>query len=190
MRALFGYLWARRFGSGKKIIRPSLVLCAVLYMTSCHIGHAAQPSHFEQVIGNAALCQDAIDPAWFSEYLTRFFRKPYKTWGGADWWRLRDTYLFTLQVEESFVNTDRTRPDFIGVVFRARLADVKDAITKNRGTRFIVLKRIPASPAAVKRGEDIVWRSTLGAHLYAYGPKKTKLVCVKYRVGKTLGELP
>lgn len=143
---------------------------------------AAQPSHFEQVIGTAALCQDAMDPAWFNEYMTRFFQKAYRNEGGAWWYRTRDVTLLGLPVEEVFVSNEATRPNFIGVVFRARLADARQALLERTGQRWLEYRRLPGDVAARRQGLDIVWRSALGAHLYAYGRNKTKLVCVRYRV--------
>lgn len=126
------------------------------------------PTHFEQVIGGALLCRDEIDPAYFMDYLSRFFKAPYKTEGGAYWFKPEPKQtLFGLQLQEVFVSTGDSRYAFLGVVFNEKLADARRKLLENQGVAFMPF------------GDAL--RSPPGAFLIEYNRTRTKLYCVKYR---------
>ena len=75
----------------------------------------AMPTTFGPVVGNALLCVDDIDPAYFRRYLTDFLQPPYKTEGAAYWFKA-DTTLLGVKISDVFVSTEKTRYAFIGAV--------------------------------------------------------------------------
>jgi hypothetical protein len=131
---------------------------------------AAVPTTFEPVIGGALLCRDAIDPVYFKDYLTQYFKKPYKVEGGAYWFKPQPKQqLFGLELVDMFVSLENSRYAFLGVVFKEKLADARKKLLEGKGLAF--------APYA---GETVL-RSALGAFLIEYNKTQTKLYCVKYR---------
>ncbi|MBZ0091664.1 MAG: hypothetical protein K8F27_05520 [Sulfuricellaceae bacterium] len=132
----------------------------------------AAPSTFVPVVGNALLCNDHIDPVFFRDYLSTYFKPPYKTEGGAYWFKPEGARLFGSEVEDIFVSDESVAVDFLGVVINERLPAVRQQILDTKGVVF--------SPDT---GETSL-RSPAGSFLIDYGGSKTKLFCVKYRVSR------
>jgi hypothetical protein len=130
------------------------------------------PSNFEPIIGNALLCQDEINSLFFQDYLTRHFKSPYKTEGGGLWYKPDGTLLFGSEVEQIFVSTGGDQVEFLGVIFNAQISEVKQKLYQNKGVQFFL------DPS------EKLMRSTMGSFLMEYTLTKTKLFCVKYRVGR------
>lgn len=128
------------------------------------------PTTLEPVIGGALLCNDQIDPVFFRDYLSTYFKPPYKTEGGAYWFKPDGARLFDSEVEDIFVSDESAAVDFLGVVINERLPAVRQRILDAKGVVF--------SPDS---GETTL-RSPAGSFLIDYGGSKTKLFCLKYRV--------
>ncbi len=143
---------------------------ALLLALAAPLPAAAAPSTLEPVIGHALLCFDHIEPTYFQEYLTTHFKPPVRTEGGAYWYKPDGVRLFNLEVSEFFVSTGADGVDFLGTVFNAPLAEARRAIRETKGISFYPDEqgRVPRAPP--------------GSHLLDYGPDKSKLFCVKYRV--------
>lgn len=132
----------------------------------------AIPSTFEPVVGNAVLCHDHIDSSYFQSYLTTHFKAPYKTEGGAYWHKLDGVQLFGIEVAEIFVSTGADQVEFLGVVLNAPITEARQKLLSNQGIFFF------PDP------DDKTLRSSNGSHLIEFQRTKTKLFCVKYRVGR------
>ncbi|HCA26384.1 MAG TPA: hypothetical protein DEP05_01835 [Betaproteobacteria bacterium] len=130
---------------------------------------AATPTTFETVVGNALLCLDRIDPAYFKTYLTTYFKPPVRTEGDAYWFRPESIGLYGMEVNEIFVSTESSPIDFLGVILNEKLAQARQKIFAATGIRYLPGK----NPA--------VLRSPAGGFLMQYATLKTKLVCVIYR---------
>ena len=130
----------------------------------------AAPTTFEPVIGSALMCNDQIDPVYFKDYLTRFFKAPYKTEGEAYWFKPEPSQkLYDLELTDIYVSTESSRYAFLGVVFKEKLDDAKKKMLEIRNTAFL-----PFSG-------DTSLRSAQGSFLIEYDKTKTKLYCVKHR---------
>lgn len=131
----------------------------------------AMPTTFGPVVGNALLCVDDIDPAYFRRYLTDFLQPPYKTEGAAYWFKA-DTTLLGVKISDVFVSTEKTRYAFIGAVMKDSLAAARDKIQQFTGVRF------------QPEGDDATLRSPAGTYLISYGKDRSKIFCVKRRVDR------
>lgn len=131
---------------------------------------AAAPTTFEPVIGNALLCRDQIDPAYFKDYLIRFFKNPYKTEGEAYWFKPDSGQkLYGMALEDIFVSTEGGRYAFLGVVLKEELSSARKKMLEAKGAAYL-----PFS------GETVL-RSAQGGFLTEYGATQSKLYCVKNR---------
>ncbi|MDD5241407.1 MAG: hypothetical protein PHG47_06765 [Sulfuricella sp.] len=130
----------------------------------------AAPTTFEPVIGNALLCRDHIDPDYFKDYLTRFYKFPYKTEGEAYWFKLDpDQKIFDMVMTDIFVSTEDSRYLFLGVIFRETLDSARKKMLEMEGIEYL-----PFS------GNKVL-RSAQGSFLVEYDNNQTKLYCVKHR---------
>lgn len=149
------------------MIRTFLILLLGLFPAVAN----AAPTTFEPVIGSALLCHDQIDPAYFKDYLIRFFKNPYKTEGEAYWFKPEPNQkLFDMVMTDIYVSTEASRYNFLGVVFREKLPDARKKMLEAKGIDYQ-----PFSG-------DTVLRSAPGSFLIEYDKTQTKLYCVKHRV--------
>jgi hypothetical protein len=140
-----------------------------------HAGVRAAPSTFEAVIGGAVLCRHHVDPAYLTDYLTRFFKAPYKTEGEAHWFRTEPGQrLYFLEITDIFVSTGDSDYVFVGVVVKDKLEAARKVLLEEKGIRFI------------PDGGPGVLRSPEGAFLIGYGAQ-SKLYCAKNRPDRPIG---
>lgn len=131
---------------------------------------AAAPTTFDPVIGRALLCYDQIDPVYFKDYLTRFYKNPYKTEGEAYWFKPdSEQRLYDLTLADIFVSTEDSRYAFLGVVFKENLTAARKKMQDLKGINFL-----PFS------GETVL-RSAQGSFLLEYNNTQSKLYCLKHR---------
>lgn len=96
---------------------------------------APQPS-FGIEIGNALLCLNQLNSKYFFDYLVAAFGPPYKTEGGAYWFRATNVSLWGVQATDFLVNDSNSQADFIGAYFNATPVKLTDAIKSALGIRF------------------------------------------------------
>lgn len=144
-----------------------LILTAVQIFLVCPT--FAAPTTFPQVIGNALLCLDQIDPAYFRQYMTDFFQPAYKIEGEAYWFKA-ETTLFGSRVKEVFVSAENSKFAFLGVVMEDRQESAKNQIEAITGARFFAEQ----NPGML--------RTPPGSFLIQYGSSNSKLFCVKHRI--------
>ena len=77
-----------------------------------------------------------------------------------------------MEVDQIFVSTGADQVNFVGVIFNTPLVEARQRILQHKNTQF--------SP----NPNEKILRSALGSHLMEYGNTKTKLFCIKYRVGQ------
>ena len=129
----------------------------------------AAPTTFPQVIGNALLCYDQIDPEYFKKYMTDFFQPAYKVEGEAYWFKA-ETTLFGSRVKEVFVSVESSKFAFLGIVMEDKQETAKQRIETMTGTRFIPEQNLETL------------RTPPGSFLIQYGRQNSKLFCVKHRI--------
>lgn len=131
----------------------------------------ASPTTFEPVIGNALLCRDQIDPVYFTDYLTRFYKEPYKNEGEAYWFKPdAGQKLYDMVMTDIYVSTEDSRYLFLGVIFREPLDSARKKMLAMKGIEFLPFNG------------DTVLRSAQGSFLIEYDNSQTKLYCVKHRI--------
>ena len=147
------------------------ILASILAIGALALAYpaSAAPTTFPQVIGNALLCLDHIDPAFLKKYMTDFFQPPYKTEGEAYWFKVNNV-LFGEKITDVFVSVESSQFAFLGVVIEDSQNTAKTKIEANTGTRFI-----PEQP-------NTTLRSPIGSFLIQYGATSSKLYCVKQRI--------
>jgi hypothetical protein len=130
----------------------------------------AGPTTFEPEVGSALLCRNQIDPVYFRDYLTRFYKTPYKTEGEAYWFKPDSGQkLFDMVLEDIFVSTEDSRYAFLGVVFKENLTSARKKMLETKGMVYL-----PFS-------SETVLRSVQGSFLIEYNTTQSKLYCVKHR---------
>ncbi|MDC8757430.1 hypothetical protein [Janthinobacterium fluminis] len=130
---------------------------------------AAAPSTFGTIVGNAVLCLDQIDNAYFHAYLSTSFGPAYKREGGAYWFKA-DASLWGAAITDVIVSDDTSALTFVGVVADTTPEKIDEAIVAAAGLHY---KKIDASKYPVREsspGSKIVYFRT-----------KSKVFCAKYK---------
>ncbi|HAT29455.1 MAG TPA: hypothetical protein DCW29_00965 [Janthinobacterium sp.] len=130
---------------------------------------AAPPSTFGTIVGNAVLCLDEVDNAYFYDYLTTAFGPYYKHEGGAFWFKA-DAALWGAPVNDVIVSDDTSALTFLGVVADLAPDKLEEAIVAASGLHF-VKSDASAFPVRESRpGSKIVFFRS-----------KSKVYCAKYK---------
>lgn len=74
---------------------------------------APVPTTFNTTIGNALLCLDTLDPAYFYQYLQTWFGPPYQHAGGGWWFRIPDAKLWAVKITSIMVSDNTASLSFI-----------------------------------------------------------------------------
>ena len=136
----------------------------------CGAVQAAAPSTFGSVVGNAVLCLDQIDNAYFYAYLSTSFGPAYKHEGGAYWFKTEDATLWGAEITDVIVSDDTSALTFLGAVADATPEKLDQSIAAAAGLHH---QRIDASAFPVRAanpGSKIV-----------YFKDKSKVFCAKYK---------
>jgi len=128
------------------------------------------PSTFGDVIGNAVLCRDHIENAYFFSWMTRFFGPAYKHEGGAYWFRTNDATLWGTPVSEVMVSDDTSELGFVAAVAEVPPDELEQAVRKAVGVRHLAADA-SAYPLRV---------SNAGSKI-AYYNTKSKIYCAKFK---------
>ncbi len=151
-------------------LRSKLACCA-LAVACCLPPTAAQaaPSTFGTIFGNALLCIDQVERAYFHEYLSASFGPAYKREGGADWFRV-DARLWGVEVTEAIVSDDSSDLVFVGAVLEATPEELDVAIASAAGVRHIAVDQSAFPVRQARPGSKIVYFNT-----------KSKIYCARYK---------
>jgi hypothetical protein len=145
--------------------------CRALALAGClmHAGVLAAPSTFGTIFGNAALCIDQIDSAYFYDYLSTSFGPPYKREGGAYWFRA-DARLWGLEVADVIVSDDSSDLVFVAAVLEATPEELDLAISRAAGVRHIAVDQSAFPVRQARPGSKIVYFNT-----------RSKIYCLRYK---------
>jgi hypothetical protein len=145
-------------------MRAVLSACAVL---AAGPAQAAPSATFGIEVGNALLCLNQLNSKYFYDYLTVAFGPPYKTEGGAYWFKASGS-IWGVQVTDVLVNDGSSQADFIGAYFKTTPAKLGDAVTAATGIRFSLEDTTTYSPRHSQAGSMIV-----------YNDNDAKMYCAK-----------
>jgi hypothetical protein len=132
-------------------------------------GALAAPSTFGTIFGNAVLCLDHTDSAYFYDYLKTSFGPSYKHEGGAYWFRA-DARLWGVDVTDLIVSDDSSELVFVAAVLEATPEELDQAITALAGVRHR-----PVDPSAFP-----VRQSRPGSKI-VYFKTRSKVYCARYK---------
>lgn len=130
----------------------------------------APPSTFGSTIGQALLCVDHIDPFYFWSYLYQFFGPPYKTEGGAYWFKVQGT-LWGATITDVMVSDGASEQVFLAASFKDSPAKLSVAIAEATGMRYFSEVSAPFSPLTSNMGSKIV-----------FAGQGSKIYCEKYNL--------
>ncbi|KAF1042538.1 MAG: hypothetical protein GAK35_02652 [Herbaspirillum frisingense] len=113
---------------------PALALaCSAVVAPAAHA--APQPT-FGIEVGNALLCLNQLNSKYFFDYLYAAFGPPYKTEGGAYWFKATNVNLWGVQATDFLVNDSSSQADFIGAFFNGTPVKLTESISSALGIRF------------------------------------------------------
>jgi hypothetical protein len=144
--------------------------CALLAGVLTHASaQKAPPTTFGTTVGNAVLCLDHIDNAYFFAYLSEAFGPAYKHEGGAYWFRT-EAKLWDVPVTDVIVSDDTSALTFVGAVADTTPEKLEEAATKASGLHYIK-KDASAFPVRESSpGSKIVYFKTM-----------SKVFCARYK---------
>ncbi len=128
------------------------------------------PSTFGTIFGNAVLCIDQVDSAYFYEYLSTSFGPPYKREGGAYWFRAADARLWGTEVTDVIVSDDSSELVFVAAVLEATPEELDLAISTAAGVRHIAVDQSAFPVRQARPGSKIVYFNT-----------RSKIYCLRYK---------
>lgn len=169
---MFRFSTSRLFNFARRKVARVLV-GAALIVAPCGDVLAAEgnpPSTFGSTIGPALLCIDQIDPFYFWSYLNQFFGPPYKTEGGAYWFKVQGS-LWGVAVTDVMVSDGASEQVFLAASFKDNPAKVSGAIAEMTGIRHVSEVTSQFSPLVSSVGSKIV-----------YFEQGSKIYCAKYNL--------
>lgn len=137
-------------------------------LAGCGAAQAA-PSTFGTMIGNAVLCLDHIDNAYFYSYLSTSFGPAYKHEGGAYWFKTDGT-LWGVSITDVIVSDDTSPLTFLGAVADTTPEKLDQAIVAAAGLHHIPANASAFAVRASGPGSEIIYFNT-----------KSKVFCAKYK---------
>ncbi|WP_343649533.1 hypothetical protein [Herbaspirillum sp.] len=120
---------------------------------------APQPS-FGIEVGNALLCLNQLNSKYFYDYLVAALGPPYKTEGGAYWFKATNVSLWGMQATDFLVNDSSSQADFIGAYFNTTPVKLTDAIKAALGIRFTAEDESAYPVRQSQAGSKIVYNDT------------------------------
>lgn len=154
-----------------KHIHRIALACALLGLTITGphgSANAAPAATFAVEVGNALLCLNQLNSKYFYDYLFEAFGKPYKTEGGAYWFKAAGSNLWGMEISDVLVNDSSSPADFLGAVVNGTPQALADAIARNAGIRFTL----------EDKGKYALRQSQAGSTI-AYAGIKAKIFCAK-----------
>jgi hypothetical protein len=146
--------------------------CCALAVACCLPLSAAQaaPSTFGTIFGNALLCIDQVDSAYFYEYLSTSFGPPYKREGGAYWFSADAARLWGIETTDVIVSDDSSDLVFVAAVLEATPEELDLAISSAAGLRHIAVDQSAFPVRQARPGSKIVYFNT-----------RSKIYCLRYK---------
>lgn len=116
----------------------------------------ALPSTFGSTVGSALLCKDHIDPYYFWSYLNQFVGAPYKTEGGAYWFKVQGS-LWGAEITDVLVSDGKGQQIFLAAHFKGAPSKLAEAIAATAGVSYVKEDVTPYSPLKSSLGGKIVF---------------------------------
>ncbi len=150
--------------------RRGKALAGLGLLACCVVARAAVPSTFGTVVGNAVLCLDHVDNAYFYSYLVGAFGPAYKHEGGAHWFKSEPATLWGAKITDVIVSDDSADLTFVGLVADTSPETLDQSILAASGVHY---RRLDGSAFPVREsspGSKIVYFNT-----------KSKVYCARYK---------
>lgn len=138
---------------------PALALAGSAAVAPTAHAAAPQPS-FGIEVGNALLCLNQLNSKYFYDYLYEAFGPPYKTEGGAYWFKATNMTLWGIQATDFLVNDGSSQADFIGAYFKTTPVKLTEAISAALGIRFTPEDNSAYPMRQSQAGSKIVYNNT------------------------------
>lgn len=151
-----------------KIIHRIALVGALLAPGLTGMANAAPAATFGIEVGNALLCLNQLNSKYFYDYLFEAFGKPYKTEGGAYWFKSAGSTIWGMEITDVLVNDSSSPADFIGAVVNSTPQALADAIGKNVGIRY-----------TLEDNSKYSQRQSQAGSIIAYADTKAKIYCAK-----------
>jgi hypothetical protein len=150
------------------IIHRIALTCALLAPGAVGTASAAPAATFSIEVGNALLCLNQLNSKYFYDYLFEAFGKPYKTDGGAYWFKATGSNIWGMEITDVLVNDGSSPADFVGAVVNGTPQALADAIGKSVGIRF-----------TLEDNSKYALRQSQAGSTIAYADTKAKIYCAK-----------
>ncbi len=165
-----------RIGDLTSRIRSRMFLSLLLVLAGMPVaaGPTAppMPSTFNTTIGDALLCLDALDPAYFYQYLQTWFGAPYQHSGGGWWFRTpSNAKLWNVRITSIIVSDNTANLRFIAAETDVSTDKLAQAIHDAAGLVYQ-----PGNP-----GKWPLLVSNTGSTI-AWEQDKSKIYCAKNRL--------
>ncbi|MES2742180.1 MAG: hypothetical protein V4754_14690 [Pseudomonadota bacterium] len=144
-------------------------LAGLPLLACCALAQAAAPSTFGTVVGNAVLCLDHVDNAYFHAYLVSAFGPSYKREGGAYWFK-SDATLWGAKITDVIVSDDSSDWTFVGLVADTTPEILDPSIVAASGVHYVRMDRSAFPVRESSPGSKIV-----------YFNSKSKVYCARYK---------
>jgi hypothetical protein len=146
------------------------VMMVVPFHVTAWAAGGAMPSTFGSTIGAALLCVDHVDPSYFFSYMKQFFGQPYKSEGGAHWFKVQGT-LWGANITDVMVSDGGQQQVFVAASFKDNPAKLADAIAVAAGIRYSNEDATQYSPLISSLGSKII-----------YSGQGSRIYCAKYNL--------
>ena len=120
-----------------------LLLAWFVLLTPASWASSGVPSDFSTTIGDAVLCLDKIDPAYFESYLQAFFGPPYKSEGDRKWYQVKELLWKKEKISDVIVGEV---PAFLAVIAEDSPEGAANAILESSGIPYTFDNNIGISP--------------------------------------------
>ncbi len=161
-------------GQTLRAVLPAIIAAALLAGRTAPAQAAGSgptlPSTFNSTIGNALLCLDAIDPAFFYDYMLRNFGPPYQHQGSAWWFRTPKAKLWNVPVTAIMVSDNNASLFFIAAQTGVSTVQLAQAIRNSAGPVFQPGGGGPTPLLVSPAGSIIAWQQD-----------QSKIYCAKDR---------
>lgn len=148
----------------------AMVLLTVYFHGIALAAGGAPPSTFGTTLGPALLCIDHIDPSYFMSYMNQFFGPPYKSEGGAHWFKVQGT-LWGANITDVMVSDGANEQVFVAASFKDNPKKLADAIAASSGMQFQKEDSSQSSPLISSLGSKII-----------YSGQNSRVYCAKYNL--------
>jgi hypothetical protein len=151
-------------------VLAGVAMMAVPFSGAALAAGGAMPSTFGSTIGAALLCVDHVDPSYFFSYMKQFFGQPYKSEGGAHWFKVQGT-LWGANITDVMVSDGELQQVFVAASFKDNPAKLADAIAVAAGIRYSNEEAAQYSPLISSLGSKII-----------YSGQGSRIYCAKYNL--------